>query len=86
MMTGIYTPVNNAVFPQFTNTFDWQPLLESDGVGYITAQEHVTPHIGVTSRFFGFNTSDDEEEWGSRYLDTPEYINRFNSIKARFRV
>jgi len=26
----------------------WQPLLESDGRGYFSRQEHVTPHIGLT--------------------------------------
>lgn len=61
---------------QFEHTKSWQPLLESNGIGYITAQEHVTPHIGVTARWFGFSTPKDEEAWGSRKLDEPPYINR----------
>lgn len=63
-------------FAQFKRTKNWQPLLESDGLGYISTQEHVTPHIGVTARFFGFNTAEEEEAWGSRVLDPPPYRNR----------
>lgn len=61
---------------QFKRTKKWQPLLESDGLGYITAQEHVTPHIGITARFFGFDTPESEEAWASRKLDRPPYQNR----------
>lgn len=61
---------------QFKRTKKWQPLLESDGLGYITAQEHVTPHIGITARFFGFDTAENEEAWASRKLDRPPYRNR----------
>ena len=51
--------------------------MESDGLGYITTQEHVTPHIGVTARFFGFETAEDEEAWASRQLDRPPYRKRY---------
>ena len=51
----------------------WQPLTESNGLGYITVQEHVTPHIGITARFFGFDTEEDEEAFASRKLDRPDY-------------
>ena len=64
-------------FPQFEHTMKWQPLMESDGYGYITTQEHVTPHIGVTGRFFGFKTAEDEEAWESRQLGGPPYSNRY---------
>jgi len=33
----------------------WQPLLESDGRGYFTKQEHVTPFIGFTGRLLGID-------------------------------
>jgi len=33
----------------------WQPLLESDGRGYFTKQEHVTPFIGFTGRLHGID-------------------------------
>eukprot|EP00041_Stephanoeca_diplocostata_P006718 m.91970 g.91970 ORF g.91970 m.91970 type:complete len:555 (-) comp16513_c0_seq14:107-1771(-) len=29
---------------------NWQPLLEHNGKGYLTFQEHVTPHIGQTGK------------------------------------
>jgi len=29
----------------------WQPLLESDGRGYFSRQEHVTPHIGFHAKY-----------------------------------
>lgn len=63
-------------FLQFKHTKKWQPLLESDGFGYISTPEHVTPHIGVTGRFLGFRTAEDEEAWGSRKLNRPPYMNR----------
>lgn len=47
--------------------------MESDGLGYISVQEHVTPHIGFTARFFGFNSTQDEEAYASRQLDPPRY-------------
>ena len=50
--------------------------MESDGLGYLSTQEHVTPHIGVTARFFGFNSDDDEHDFASRKLDEPEYTSR----------
>lgn len=62
---------------QFKHTMKWQPLLESDGLGYVYAPEHVTPHIGVTGRFWGFNTSEDEDAWGSRQSDRTPYRFRF---------
>lgn len=61
---------------QFKRTKKWQPLFESNDLGYISTQEHVTPHIGITARFFGFNNAHDEEAWGSRKLDKPPYRNR----------
>ena len=33
----------------------WQPLLESDGRGYFTKQEHVTPFAGFTGRLYGMD-------------------------------
>ncbi|CAB1104024.1 CPO-like [Ectocarpus sp. CCAP 1310/34] len=63
---------------QFSSTKRWQPLMESNGLGYLNSQVHVTPHIGVTGRFFGFNTSEDEEAWGARTLDRPPYQNRYD--------
>jgi len=59
-------------------------LLESDGYGYITTQEHVTPHIGVTGRFLGFKTAEEEEAWGSRMLSRPSYRHRSDLICVRF--
>ena len=50
--------------------------MESDGLGYITTQEHVTPHIGMTARLFGFDSIRDEEAFASRKLDPPDYRNQ----------
>lgn len=61
------------VLHQFSHKRRWQPLMESDGLGYISFQEHVTPHIGMTARFFGFNSTEDEEAYASRHLDPPRY-------------
>ena len=36
-----------------TSTWPWQPLVESDGLGYFTKQEHVTPFAGFTGRLYG---------------------------------
>eukprot|EP00804_Cyclotella_cryptica_P022910 CCRYP_005085-RA/>CCRYP_005085-RA protein AED:0.25 eAED:0.25 QI:492/1/1/1/1/0.66/3/979/279 len=33
----------------------WQPLEESDGLGYFTKQEHVTPFAGFTTRLYGMD-------------------------------
>ncbi|CAN0194683.1 unnamed protein product [Scytosiphon promiscuus] len=66
-----YTPENTPY--KLTNRKRWQPLMESNDLGYITTQEHVTPHIGVTARFFGFQTPEDETDFASRELDRPSY-------------
>lgn len=47
--------------------------MESDGLGYISPQEHVVPHIGATARFFGFNSTADEEAFASRKVSSPKY-------------
>eukprot|EP00536_Pseudo-nitzschia_multiseries_P018310 jgi/Psemu1/70504/estExt_Genemark1.C_23710002 len=49
-----------------SNQWHWQPLLESDGKGYFTKQEHVTPFCGFTGRLYGMNR---------------EYYNSFTSPK-----
>ncbi len=67
---------------QFEHTERWQPLMESNGFGYITTPEHVTPHIGVTARFFGFETAEDEEAYASRELSTPPYRERYRKLIA----
>jgi len=36
----------------------WQPLGESDGFGYFTLQQHVTPHIGYTAKPMLFESVD----------------------------
>ena len=48
-----YTPVNDPWDIYDINR--WQPLLESDELGFLYHQEHVTPHIGYTGKslFFG---------------------------------
>lgn len=47
----------------------WEPLLESNGAGYFTRQEHVTPFAGFTGRLYGLTT----EEYESFMVPPPEY-------------
>ncbi|CAM9420198.1 unnamed protein product [Ectocarpus fasciculatus] len=73
-----YVPKNSPY--ELTNFKRWQPLVESDGLGYVSTQEHVTPHIGRTGRFFGFSSEEDEEAFSSRRTDAPDYLNRYNEV------
>eukprot|EP00752_Nemacystus_decipiens_P012197 g10813.t1 len=73
-----YTPKNTPY--EFKHKKSWQPLLESNGLGYISTQEHVTPHIGITARFFGFDTAEEEDAWASREVDQPPYRNRYDEV------
>ncbi|CAN0217950.1 unnamed protein product, partial [Scytosiphon promiscuus] len=66
-----YEPKNTPY--EFTKKNKWQPLTESDGLGHVTTQEHVTAHIGSTGRFFGFSSKEDEDDFASRTLDKPAY-------------
>ncbi|CAM9609976.1 unnamed protein product, partial [Hapterophycus canaliculatus] len=72
-----YTPKNTPY--KVTRRKRWQPLTETDGLGYITAQEHVTPFIGVTARFFGFQSPGDESAFACRELDPPSYKNSYEA-------
>jgi len=56
----------------------WYPLLESDGHGYFTRQEFVTPHIGFTTRLYGINVTEYEEF----YADDPRYDYCFEAEKV----
>jgi hypothetical protein len=38
--------------PDYDAQHSWKPLLETNGIGYLTRQEHVTPHIGQTAKSF----------------------------------
>ena len=49
--------------------WNWEPLLESDGNGYFTKQEHVTPFAGFTARLYGMTTS----EYESFTIPEPDY-------------
>ncbi|CAM9585307.1 unnamed protein product, partial [Ectocarpus sp. 12 AP-2014] len=69
-----YVPRNSPY--ELTNIKRWQPLVESDGLGYVSTQEHVTPHIGSTGRYLGFSSKEDEEAFSSRTIDAPDYLNR----------
>jgi hypothetical protein len=47
----------------------WEPLLESNGAGYFTRQEHVTPFAGFTGRLYGMTSS----EYEGFNVSKPEY-------------
>ena len=49
-----YTPYS--VDPtRTTSHWPWQPLVDSNGLGYFARQEHVVPHIGFTAQLYGMN-------------------------------
>jgi hypothetical protein len=47
----------------------WKPMLEDDGRGYFTRQQHVTPHIGKTAKRAVLS----DEDFESRILKNPNY-------------
>ncbi|CAM9971879.1 unnamed protein product, partial [Ascophyllum nodosum] len=75
-----YTPKNSPW--KLSKPKRWQPLMDSNNLGYISSQEHVTPYIGATARYFGFNSSKDENAFASRELDNPEYNYRHASVNV----
>mmetsp|Transcript_43908 Transcript_43908/g.101496 ORF Transcript_43908/g.101496 Transcript_43908/m.101496 type:complete len:575 (-) Transcript_43908:154-1878(-) len=62
-----YVPKNTPF--ELTATRRWQPMTEENGLGYITNQQHVTPHIGWTGRPFVLTDAD----VCSARLANPEY-------------
>ena len=52
----LYTPKNNPWALEFIE--NWQPLLETDKLGFVYYQEHVVPHIGYTGRSFMFSNEE----------------------------
>jgi hypothetical protein len=52
-----------------------EPLLESNGFGYFTRQEHVTPFAGFTGRLYGL----DAEEYESFSSPLPDYVYYYES-------
>ena len=55
-----YLPVNNPWILKFEDK--WQPLLESDNLGFLYYQEHVVPQIGYTGKSYIF-TNDEFCAW-----------------------
>ena len=55
--------------PQITDATAWQPLIDSNDLGFFYAQEHVTPHIGTTARPVVLT----QDEHAARTLDSPNY-------------
>jgi hypothetical protein len=47
----------------------WEPLLEADGKGYFTRQQHVTPYCGFTGRLLGM----DDEDYKAFSSPDPQY-------------
>ena len=78
-----YIPVNNPWI--IDDPERWQPLLESDDLGYLSYQEHVTAHIGFTGKSWLF--TDDEicdfvvDEPNYDYVEEIELLfNRMNNL------
>lgn len=62
-----YSPMNDPYRLVFKQR--WQPLLEQDGKGYFTNQQHVTPYIGGTARLYGLDVCDIAD----RRVEDPRY-------------
>jgi hypothetical protein len=71
-----YTPMNSPW--KIDNPNRWQPLIESNDLGFFFAQEHVTPHIGTTARPVILS----RDEIKGRTLDDPEYVYNVESLLA----
>lgn len=65
--TDPYVPRNNPWTLQHRK--NWQPLLEHNSRGYLSYQEHVTPHIGQTARSIFFTN----EELCAKTAANPHY-------------
>lgn len=67
-----YTPAKTSWWSlerQCDDQWSWEPLLESNGNGYFTKQEHVTPFAGFTGRLYGVS----DEEYESFSIENPSY-------------
>mmetsp|Transcript_1965 Transcript_1965/g.3054 ORF Transcript_1965/g.3054 Transcript_1965/m.3054 type:complete len:522 (+) Transcript_1965:66-1631(+) len=60
---------SNPYEPNLNNKKSWKPLQETDGLGFVFNQQHVTPHIGETARSYFLG----DEDVCSRKLDNPKY-------------
>jgi hypothetical protein len=65
--TTSYEPINSPW--KLTDPESWQPLIESDSLGFFYAQEHVTPHIGTKA----VPVILDPDEIAAREIPDPEY-------------
>mmetsp|Transcript_12974 Transcript_12974/g.31623 ORF Transcript_12974/g.31623 Transcript_12974/m.31623 type:complete len:547 (+) Transcript_12974:209-1849(+) len=62
-----YVPKNSPW--ELVDTAAWQPLIDSDGLGFFYAQEHVTPHIGFQAKPVILSRADLD----AKKLDAPNY-------------
>jgi len=65
--TTEYLPVYNATDDELKR--HWSPLLEDNGRGYFTRQEHVAPHIGLMAKPVLLS----REEMNAREVEKPQY-------------
>ena len=56
LKNGKYVPLNDPW--ELGQTIKWQPLLETDFLGFLFYQEHVTPHIGYTGKSYFLSDED----------------------------
>lgn len=67
--TTQYEPLKKKRGPgKILNKFRWKPMLEEDGRGYFSRQEHVTPHIGKRAKRAVLS----DEDFESRMVMAPE--------------
>jgi len=52
-----YEPYDIDTTPRTKDHWPWAPLMDSDGMGHFSKQQHVTPFIGFTGRLYGMNRS-----------------------------
>lgn len=64
-----YSDWRNRPYEPSKGPFKWQPLQETNGLGFSFRQEHVTPHIGFTAKSFFVG----DQKVCSRRLRNPRY-------------
>ena len=71
-----YEPKNNPW--EISDDTKWQPLIESDDLGFYYPQEHVTPHIGFKAKPMVLT----RDQLDARKLDDPMYDYAAETLKA----
>jgi hypothetical protein len=77
-----YRPKKN---PKGQDAWSWTPLLVSNGRGYFSRQEFVTPHAGFTGRLYGLDT-EEYEAFGCSPPTYSDYVDEVESVLAKTNI